>query len=372
MTRLRFYDILNPTLAEATGCCVEDIPRNAVEVNRAQSRLLYDESGNEQGWAQTYAEMVFSVNRKNPVITCPRGVASLLATEVCDRAVPLRNQFFEYLEFGDGRMPKTNKWSEQVGYWRERSAFTRNKGCTFEDISNPPQQVQIFSNPADCVPNPITGAIPRVFIQGVAGNRIVVSQDNGNTVQGEFVTLAQPYAMSVNVFDTWTGFQKDVTQDQVQIFQSDPIWGFVTQILTMEPTELTAWYPRYYLHNLPARCCPTVRPIMMNPGFPTCGCPYPLPEYVQVTALARLDLIPVVAPTDYLLIQNAEAIYAECQAGRMSTIDGSAAKQEASILHAQAVRILRGQSIVEEGKNNVSVSFAPYGRHRNRSYLAMR
>src|SRR6202042_407665 len=117
---------------------------------------------------------------------------------------------------------------------------------TFTDITNPPQQIQIFAvNPADVVANLKTGAIPRVLIQGLDQNgRIVTSQDGNYTVQGEFVTLTAPYAMSVNTYSTITGIQKDVTQGEVQIYQSDPQWGIAEILLTMEPTETTGWYPR--------------------------------------------------------------------------------------------------------------------------------
>lgn len=365
MTRVRLFDLVNSELPSIIGCAPNDVPKIASAVNRSQESLLADERLNEQGPPQGYAEMVFAVNRRSPYITCPRDVDRLLAIDVCSRPTPLRNQWFEFLEFGDGRMPKSDRW-EQRGHWWSRQGYTRNNSALFEDLRNPPQQIQVFWSPQDCVPNPQTGALPRALLQGTSNGIKVVSQDNGQTVQGEFVTAAQPYSMSVNTFDLITGIQKDATQEQVQFFQSDPQWGTSSPILTMEPGELTAWYRRYYIHELPASCCPFVRPLQMNPPSKSCGCPYPRPEYVQVSALAKLALVPVVALTDYLLVQSAEAIIRECQALRMGRMDDSASQSKAIQYHNEAIRILIGQGISQEGKNNVSVNFNPYGRHTNR------
>ena len=365
MQRVRLFDCVNSDLPKLIGCAPNDIPKIANAVNRAQESLLSDERLNEQGPPQGYAEMVFAVNRKNPCITCPRDVARLMAIDVCSRPTPLRNQWFEYLEFGDGRMPKSDRWEQRCGWW-SRQGLARNNSALFEDLQNLPQQIQIFSSAQDCAANPQTGAIPRVFLEGVSKGVKVVSQDNGQTVQGEFITLAQPYAMSAYSYDFITGVQKDATQQNAQFFQSDPTWGTSSPILTMEPGELTAWYRRYYIHELPERCCPVVRPIPMYPPPQACGCPYPRPEYVQVSALAKLALVPVSALTDYTLIQSVEAIIRECQANRMGGMDDSASQAKAIQYHNEAIRILVGQAISQEGKNNISVSFNPYGRRTNR------
>lgn len=366
--RLRLYDMILSRLPQIIGATKGDVPRISQAVNDAQERLLNCEEANEEGWHGGWSEMAFSVSRENPYITCPRGVTRLEAIDICGQPAPLRNSFFEYLTFGDGRMPKSNRWGGLRERWGDqwgRAGYERNHSATFTDISNPPQNIQVFAvNPADVVKNSV-GAIPRVLIQGLDQNgRIVTTQDGNYTVQGEFVTLESPYAMSINTFSAITGIQKDVTQGEVQIYQSDPQWGIAEILLTMEPTETTGWYPRYYIQSVPHGCCPAFRPIRVNEGAPTCGCPYERPKWAMVTALAKLDLIPVVAPTDYCLIQSKEAIIAEAQSIRMSKFDDTASQEMSVKFHNEAIKILRGQSISNEGKNNVSVNFAPFGRSR--------
>lgn len=362
MNRLRFIDIVSGGLPEAVGLCQNDLPRLADYVNRSQERLLLDAAAGEEGWWGGHAEITFAVSRRSPFLTAPRGVARLLALDACSRPIPLRNQLYEYLQFGDGRLPNGDRWVRSRR-WGTVQGYGRNNACVFQDITNPPQKIQVFPvNPLDAKPSPNTGAIPRIFIQGYDQNgNIVTSQDNGVTVQGEFIQLAAPYAMSVNSYSFLTGIQKDFTQGEVQVWQSDPIWGVAELLSVIEPTETTPWYRRYEIGQLPARCCPALRPIPVNPPPATCGCPYEIPEYVQIQAIAKLDLIPVMALTDYCLIQSKEAIILEAQAVRFSNMDSPAAVAKAASYHADAIKILRGQKRHTEGSNTVSVNFRPFG-----------
>ena len=379
MTRLRLFDLVNSEFPRIMGRCATDIPGIASDGNRCQERLIYAEEANEEGWYGSWAEMVFAVNRRHPIITAPRGVSRIEAIDTCGHPTPLQNQFFEYLTFGDGRMPHTDRWRNQWEWWQRKQGYTRNNSALMEDLSSPPQFIQIFAAPQDCQPISPAGIPPRVLVQGISNGTKVYTQDNGQTVEGEFVVLAEPYAMTVNQYQIITGIQKDPTQQAVQFFQSDPQWGIAEPILTMEPNELTAWYPRYYIHELPRNCCPAVRPIQVNPPpptcpIPTCGCPYERREYVQVTALAKLDFLPVVALTDYLIIQSLEALIYEGQSMRQDRMDEASTAAKAAQYHANAIRVLRGQSISDVGKNNVAVNFSPFGRGRinRRVNLTMR
>lgn len=365
MRRLRFNDFLLSEGPQLVGLDKSDLPRCAAIANRADERLLTDRAMGDEGPVGAFAEMAFSVSRENPFITCPRGVARLEAIDICQRPVPLHNQFFEYLEFGNGRMPKMDRWGRC--HWGHAAGYERNFACTMTDISNPPQQIQIFpKDQADTIPNPKTGAIPRVLLQGLDENGAIVTSIDGNCpvpVQGEFVTLAWPYALSVNSYSTLTGVQKDFTQGAVELWQSDPIWGMADILSTMEPTETTGWYRRYYINNVPRSCCSSFRPIIVNKQPPSCDCPHPKKEWVMVTAIAKLDLVPVVVPTDYFVIQSLEALISECQSIRMSRMDDTASAQKSADYHQKAIKLLLGQCQHVYGKNTPASNFAPFGRY---------
>jgi len=85
---------------------------------------------------------------------------------------------------------------------------------------------------------------------------------------------------------------------------------------------------------------------------------------VQVTGIVKLDLVPVMVDTDYLLINNLEAIIEECQSIRYSQMDTPAAKQMAAERHIQAIRLLNGEIAHYLGLDMPAVNVAPFGSAR--------
>lgn len=341
MNRLRLYDLRMSELPSLLGLCQSDVPQIANAVNSAQRRLMYAKEGSDEGWYGTWAEIVFNVSRSQPYITLPREVARLEAINVCDRPVPVQNQFFEYLSFGNGRMPKSAGW---CGLARINQGFTRNNAVTFTEMTSEPQLITVYHTDDSDLGK-------RALIQGLdANNNIIYSLDGYNNVTGSFVAFQSPSVTTEMTFNQILGIQKDVTAGVVRFYQHDPTTGDEVLLLTMQPSEQTAQYRRYYLNQLPANCCNT-------PGSDT---------KVQVTALAKLEPIPVICDTDYLLIQNQEAIIEECQATRYSNIDSKSSKEMADTHHRHAISLLNGELNHYIGKNQVAVGFAPFGSARLR------
>jgi hypothetical protein len=135
----------------------------------------------------------------------------------------------------------------------------------------------------------------------------------------------------------------------VQFFQFDPNNnGQSVLLLTMAPTEVVAGYRRYYFDSLPTNCCG-------GSGTDTTA---------RVNAIAKLDLIPVASDTDYLLLQNKEAIISECQAARYAAIDTPTAKAMARERHKEAIGLLNGELSHFIGRDDPAVVFAPFGTAR--------
>lgn len=340
MPRLRLYDIRLSRLPELVGKCQGDVPSIANYVNSAQRRLVLGREAGDEGWYGSWSEVAFNlVSKTNPYITCPREIARLEKLDICGRPVWIQNQFYEYLDFGNGRMPKRRHDSNCL-----RTAYTRNNVLTFTDQSVFPAIIRVYAtDPAD------VQAVKRVLIQGLDSNNTqVYTQDNLNQVMGEFVPLKTPFNDTLFQYNQITGIQKDQTLGSVQIFQVDPTTGTQTLLLTMEPSETVAGYRRYYLNGLPPSCCHT----------PTTVVP------LRVTAIAKMEIIPVQVDTDYLLLQNLEAIIEEAQSVRYSEIDSESAKKMANEKHVQAVRLLQGELVHYLGKTTAAVNFAPFGTAR--------
>ncbi len=334
--RLRLFDLRLSRLPGVVGLCADDVTRIANIVNSAQQRLIFAKECGDEGWWGTWAEVAFSVDKDHPYLTTPRGIARLVGVTVCNNPVPIQNQFYEYLQFGNGRMPKTRcapPWPMQL--------YSRNNVPTFVDLYNAPQYVRVYmTDPADDK--------KQVLLQGLDANGVpIYSIGVYGRIEGVFLPLTSPYVTSAMTLNQITGLQKDVTMGQVKIYQVDPTSGEEVLLLTMEPSETTAWYRRYFFNPLPNNCC----------GNTTTG-------PITVTALAKLDLIPVQTDTDYCLIQNVEAIIEECASVRYSEMDTPSAKQMAQERHQQAIRLLNGELAHRLGIDEPAVEFAPFGTAR--------
>jgi len=345
MQRLRFTDLRTfPRFPSLLGFCMNDSPRLAAYVNSAQRRLVLAKEAGEEGWWGSWAEIAFNVQQSNPAITFDNTIARVQAFNVCNRTIPIQNPFYEYLTFGNGRRPSFIEQCPGNLTW-----YSRNNGVTFVDMPNPPQIIVVVaSNPADT-----QQATPkRVLLQGNDNNNIpITSQDGFQNVQGNFLTLQNPFVASPTPMMTLTGIQKDVTAGQVQFFSMDPVSGTQVLLLTMQPQETTAWYRRYYINPTPAFCC-NVPPVTGSPSL------------VQCTAIVKLELTPVVSDTDYLLIQNLEALIEECCAVRYSEMDTMSSKQLEAQKHRAAIGLLNGELTHYLGKNEPAVNFAPFGSAR--------
>lgn len=331
--RSRLLDWKLSRFPTALGICQGDTVSAAAIVNSATQRLLYAKESNDSGFWGGWAEMNFSVDRDDPYLTTPREVARLEAINVCSHPVELNNQFYEYMRFGFGRFPKcTTLRNGCLGM----SAFDRGTFPCFSDLVPPNKIVRAYISDA-------SDENKRALIQGKDNNsQTIYSIDNGVQVGGQFVTLVAPFVDMPIEMAKLTGLQKDLTNAPVRFFEVDTVTGDQRLISTMEPSETVASFRRYYLNGLPRNCCGTG-------------------TTASITAIAKLDFVPVRNDTDYLLVGNIEALGNECQAVRYSETDSANGKQMAEFHHRAAIRLLNGELIHQEGKVDPAISFKPFG-----------
>jgi hypothetical protein len=337
LSRHTLLDVRASRIPEVIGSCAGGNQLLLSTVNEAQHRLLTDESQPDEGWWGTWAIILFDLETDDPYFTLPRGVARVTATDVCKKPVLLRNQFYEYLDFGNGIRPLSCSGS---GLCENLLAFDRGRVVTFKDINPPNKKLRVYVTDD-------TDLEKRVLFSGKdAFDNIIYSQDGFSRVSGEFVTMSSPFADTTNQYTEISGIQKDITNGQIQIFEVDTVTGDETLILTMEPGETVAGYHRYFINGLPNSCCGT--------------------ETTQISALCKLDFVPVVVDTDYLIIGNLSALKEECQAVRLSEMDSTEAKRSAMAHHANALRLLFGELDHFVGKERVSITVPLFGSDKLR------
>lgn len=336
------------------GLCQNDVAEACRVLYGAQQRLIYAKETGDSGWTGAWAEVLFNVNVADPFITLPRGISRIEWAVGCDRPLSQQNQFYEYLTFGVGRTPEP---SETNGSCCASHPGTFCNGSRIQDKGWVATQspVQAGSLLRFYITD-VSDVTKRALVSGTDTNNLTISgTDSGVLVQGEFVAFASPLATTISTWNTITGLQKDVTTGFIAVYAVDSA-GDETLVAMLEPTERVASYRRYYLTNLPASCC-------ASDGTGT----------LPVRALVKLDLLPLQADTDYLIIQNIAALDAEIQAGRLAAADGMANKAEARERHNAAIGLLQGELVHAFGKDQLAVDWAPFGTARlSRLNLGMR
>lgn len=334
--RTNFAAVRRSRIPENLGIDSENRPALASYVNEAQTRLV--QAAGEAGWWGSWARMAFTVNRDDPYITVPREVARLIDIDVCRTPVRIQNQFYEFLQFGVGeqRPDCNNRANGSCGV----QAYDRGEFPTFKDIT-PGSMVRVYwTNPADNT--------KRIFFGGTDSTGLpIYSIDSGHQVDGFFLNLdaVQPFVEYMVPIGTLTAISKDITYGPVQVFEVSLTTGDQTLIAVLAPNETNASYRRYYLHGLPRRCC-------------ECSV---ATEGAQVSALAKLEIVPVAVDTDYLLIGNIPALKEECLSIRYSEMDTDQAMKMSEFKHKKAIRLLNQELIHYLGKQQPAIGFKPFG-----------
>lgn len=351
MNRPRFVDLRASRLAQSVGLCQSDIPSLAILVNEATEKLLMDPMQPDEGWWGTWVRSVFNVSRQEPTFVTPRNVARVILMDVCKHPTRVQNGFYEFLDFGRGLQPSgcpsnlvAPNGSPYPPCNQLLQAYDREFSAILGTMATTPQIIRIFpTDPRD------VGKI--VLVQGPDQNGLAVLATDavtGATISGELVTLNTPFVDTLSQFANITGVQKDATFGPVNFFQVNPVTGVTLSLSTMDPSETSAAYRRYFVNGLPVNCCNT-----------------PLGQ-VQVTSMCKLDFVPVISDPDYLGIPNVPALIRECQSLRFSEMDTATAFKMSSAKHQEALSLLFGQLDSFMGKERPAIEVPLFGSERLR------
>jgi hypothetical protein len=305
--------------------------------------LLYDPDAPDEGWWGGWIRTVFNVSRGQPFITLPREVARIILMDVCKMPVKVQNGFYEFLDYGRGLQPKDCLGGTSSTCNTLLQAYDRESVPTLGTFTGP-AHVRIY--PAD--PGDVGST---VIVQGTDQNgTTILSTDalTGGPVLGESISLVVPFATTINQFSTITGIQKDSTNGPVSFFQVNPVTLVQSSLSTMEPSETAANYRRYYVNGLPANCCNASGGVL------------------QVTAMAKLDFVPVTADPDYLLIPNIPALIRQCESIRFGKMESKTSVAMSQVKHKEALALLFGQIDHMLGKERPAITVPLWGSQRLR------
>lgn len=298
-------------------------PRFVALLNEAQYEL------SERGkWWGTYKRLRVCVSAN--CITWPREVKTVEGFNQCSVSLPIANEWYEFQE--DVVAPRASS-STTDGDCRCDRSMMLDRGVTvqFRDISTP-SRIRIY-------PRNSSDAGKKVFLQGLDANGVRVrTLDSGVYVDGEYVTLAYPFATSTTIFAApgLTGGQKPVTDHELLIFGVAASDSTETQIALWHASEQFPSYRRNYLTDRVSRCSTSG-----NCEDVGDGCSQVMSSCADAVsdAIVRLEFIPAYVDSDWLFL-NYIAIKWMMKAIQMRTKNDL---QSAVVYEKMALRVLKSE-----------------------------
>lgn len=228
-------------------------------------------------------------------ITWPRPILTIEAMDICNRPIPIRNGWFEYLPNGPGR--------QTIRGCSIPNLIDRGRGYAMFDDLTVASVIRLYPR--------FTADIGKsVLIRGYDSNGQWV-MTSGGTTEGEILTLKTPYVDSTTIWmkQVFRQVIKDDTRGPVTAFSYDaslpvppaspgPSDTPLTPLAVWEPNETVPDYRRSFIPALAnlQRCCNG------NTNNST-NC-----DKTTVTVMAKLQHIPVSNDLDVLSVSNLGAL----------------------------------------------------------------
>lgn len=330
--RTTLLDVRLSRLPALIGLCQDNRQAIAAAVNEAQQRLImsFGEVGAWAGWEK----VVFTASRANPYITLPSRYCRAINLAVCRHPFRVYNEFYSTIPAGPGLPPNP---ASSLDWCGEVQGFDLGMVPTLVDLPSTSILRVYASDPAD------VASAKRIFISGLDQNgQQIFSQDRFSNVNGFYITLDTPFADTTFSVSKIQAVSKDITLGNI-ILKSVSSTGVETTLSTYGPYETNPAYRRYQITSLPSTCCPT-------------SCPPQTSTNVQITAICKLEYVPAVLDSDFLIINNIPALIEECVSIRMSEMDDPRSMAKSEYHHKRAIRQLNNQARHYTGDQVPSVS----------------
>lgn len=196
-------------LPQVIGTVSNNLPEIAAYVNQAQQQLI--NAGGETGWWGGWQKVVFNVCRSHPYITLPRQFARIINMDVCRFPIRIQNEFYEMLEAGVG-LQDFNRCQDWCG---TLEGYERGVWPTMRDLTPTNKLLRVYiTDERDVASRILIGPC-----KDQNGNYIY-SQDGLNSVNGFYMSFAQPFTTSESIITEIGGIYKDATFGDVLVVRS--------------------------------------------------------------------------------------------------------------------------------------------------------
>lgn len=301
--RVTLADLQNPAISNIAANVGIDpsTPDFIALVNDATERLL-----NSGKWWGTCAKM--RICATNGCITMPRQLATIETAAICRQPVPVHDFWFEFLQNGIGLRSDCSCWPE---------ANAVGEFPTFSDIQGSASKLLAICDVVEDVDMPV------LYLGYDTNGNWIRTRQNGVWQDGEVISLSQsPGTMSINTFSKVTGIQyPQVMQGQSWLYEyaSNATKRLIGQY---DNDNIRPSFQRYSF------------PSIKQQWLQTDANGNPIP--VAVDIIGKLAFIPVVQPSDYVMIGCRPALLEMCMAINKSGNEADGVKSNQILLSGMA------------------------------------
>lgn len=305
--RTTLADVKASRIPDAIGLCVTD-SRFLSTVNEAQQRLL-----TKGHWFGTYAK--YKICATQGCITLPPQLATIETVAISGIPIPVHDLWYEFLENGWGTRNDSCSSTSSNGTCGIPEANYRGQFPTFSDVRGTTKKLLFVCDLASDVGK-------TVLALGYDENNNWIRTNQGGTIKdGELITLAQsPGTQSTNKFTWLKDLQFPTARDgQVWLYSLDTITAAQVMLGHYQYWETHPSYARYLFPSLVNACG-------ANGNCRSC----------VVELIGKLQYIPAINDTDYMIIGNIPALKAMCVGIRQSEKEPDVTKKAAIMAAAYA------------------------------------
>ncbi len=266
-----------------------------------------------------------------PVYVCAYGgcvvfsryVGQVRALKVCNRDVPVKNDYDAFHVFG-------HDWRREWRGWcgNDVRMLGSNRSPVKQDVEGDGRLIRAY---ARC--NADIGKKLTIFGTDNNGQALFHFDDLGNAVDGVTIELTKPFVSTDKYVRHIDRVLKDKTQCPVDVYAYNVAKDVLEPISHYEPSETNPAYAKYQLQ---AGCCANLK---------------------SLVALVKLQFVPVENDTDLVLIENLDALADFMQSLRYRKAGDT---QSANEYEASAIRELNLDLWSRDQEQAVTVHIEPF------------
>lgn len=248
----------SPGIKRVIGSCTNN--QNATDlVNEAARRLL-----RRGDWIETEVPVFVCVY--NGCLVTPRCVQQIRRINFCNREIPVRNGWYEFLAYNQNFCG----WAGWLSSWMGQSCGMNANGVSpvFQDVQGEGRTIRAYPRCRADI-----GKQMRFFGTDNNGQPLITKDlTTGAITQGALLTIADPFGSTSTFVRHIDYVVRDKTTCMVDVYAYNATTNLLEDIAHYQPSETTPTYTRYKLSipwpscgtgTVQPNCCGTKRGVVM-------------------------------------------------------------------------------------------------------------